>query len=178
MVSIPVILVIFPSSTPAGRPVPDAAQRGECQSPSPKASTGRRTRRCLGSFRRFEALDQFQRLPLEQPPIDAARLADEIGMAALFHHLAGIETSSRSSARTVESRCAMTMVVRPCISRSIASWISISLSLSRLEVASSRISTRASARKARAMATLPLATRELDAPLAHQRVIAFWAAWR
>ena len=62
-------------------------------------------------------------------------------------------TSRRSSARTVDSRWAMTIVVRPTISRSIACWISTSDSESRLEVASSRIRIGASARKARAMAT-------------------------
>ncbi|MCA6104038.1 hypothetical protein [Bradyrhizobium australafricanum] len=41
--------------------------------------------------------------------------------------------------RTVDSRRAITIEVRPFISRSIACWISASDSESRLEVASSRI---------------------------------------
>ncbi|WP_316397928.1 hypothetical protein [Bradyrhizobium sp. 33ap4] len=41
--------------------------------------------------------------------------------------------------RTVDSRCAITIEVRPFISRSIACWISASDFESRLEVASSRI---------------------------------------
>ena len=65
----------------------------------------------------------------------------------------GRRPGCRSSARTVDSRCAMTIVVRPTISRSIASWISASDSESRLEVASSRIRIGASARNARAIAT-------------------------
>ncbi|MNL64883.1 hypothetical protein D3C87_1891470 [compost metagenome] len=56
-------------------------------------------------------------------------------------------------ARTVDRRCAITIVVRPSIRRSIACWISASDSESRLEVASSRIRIGASARKARASAT-------------------------
>src|ERR1044072_7148608 len=61
----------------------------------------------------------------------------------------------RSRLRTVDSRCAITIEVRPFISRSIACWISASDSESRLDVASSKISTGASARKARASATQP-----------------------
>ena len=53
----------------------------------------------------------------------------------------------------VDNRWAMTNVVRPCLSARNPSWISASLSLSRLEVASSRIRMRGSARIARAMAT-------------------------
>src|ERR1700754_55042 len=62
-------------------------------------------------------------------------------------------TRIRSRLLTVDSRCAITIEVRPFISRSIACWISASDSESRLEVASSRISTGASARNARAKAT-------------------------
>ena len=62
-------------------------------------------------------------------------------------------TRIRSRLRTVDSRCAITIEVRPFISRSIACWIRPSDSESRLEVASSRISTGASARNARASAT-------------------------
>src|SRR5436853_358918 len=57
-------------------------------------------------------------------------------------------TRMRSRLRTVDSRCAITIEVRPFISRSIACWISASDSESRLEVASSRISTGPSARDA------------------------------
>ncbi len=71
----------------------------------------------------------------------------------------------------------MTSVVRPSISRSIASWISTSILESRLEVASSRIRIGASARKARAMRdALALAARQLDAALADQRVVALGQA--
>src|SRR5664279_2403314 len=80
-------------------------------------------------------------------------------------------TRIRSRLRTVDSRCAITIEVRPFISRSIACWISASDSESRLEVASSRIRTGASARKARASAT-----RQLDAALAHQRAVALGQA--
>ena len=53
----------------------------------------------------------------------------------------------------VESRCAITKVVRPFIRYERPSWISASDSESRLEVASSRIRIRGSARMARAMET-------------------------
>ena len=71
----------------------------------------------------------------------------------------------------------MTMVVRPTISRSIACWISASLSLSRLEVASSRISTwRVREEGPRDGDALALAARELDAALAHQGLVALGQA--
>jgi hypothetical protein len=53
----------------------------------------------------------------------------------------------------VDSRWAITNVVRPRRSARSPSWISASLSLSRLDVASSRIRMRGSARMARAIAT-------------------------
>ena len=49
----------------------------------------------------------------------------------------------QSALRIVESRCAITTVVRPIISRSSACWISSSVSVSTEEVASSRIRTGA-----------------------------------
>jgi len=51
---------------------------------------------------------------------------------------------------TVESRCAITIAVRPFISTASAFWISCSVSVSTEEVASSRISTRGSCASARA----------------------------
>ncbi len=53
----------------------------------------------------------------------------------------------------VDSRCAMTKVVRPWRSRLSASWIISSLSLSSDEVASSRMRMRGSASSARAIDT-------------------------
>ncbi len=61
-------------------------------------------------------------------------------------------TTIRSASRRVESRWAMAKVVRPLIRRPSASWIWYSVSVSRLLVASSRISSRGSCRMARAMA--------------------------
>jgi hypothetical protein len=58
----------------------------------------------------------------------------------------------RSAFSTVASRCAMTIVVRPCISRSSADCTSVSLSASSAEVASSSSRIGASRRMARAMA--------------------------
>jgi hypothetical protein len=60
-------------------------------------------------------------------------------------------TRMRSALRIVESRCAMTKLVRPVISRSSASWISASVRVSTELVASSRISIGASASMARAI---------------------------
>ncbi len=58
----------------------------------------------------------------------------------------------RSQCSIVDSRCAITIVVRPCISSSSAAWISRSDSVSSAEVASSRIRIGASFRIARAIA--------------------------
>ena len=58
-----------------------------------------------------------------------------------------------SARRMVESRCAITNVVRPRMRWASPSWMSASDSESRLEVASSRIRMRGSARIARAMET-------------------------
>ena len=57
-----------------------------------------------------------------------------------------------SASRTVESRCAITKVVRPRMSWSMPRPMSISVRVSMLEVASSRMSTGGSATAARAMA--------------------------
>ena len=57
-----------------------------------------------------------------------------------------------SAVLTVESRCAMTIVVRPCIARSNASWTTCSLSASSADVASSRSRIRGDKASARAMA--------------------------
>ena len=57
-----------------------------------------------------------------------------------------------SAVLTVESRCAMTIVVRPCIARSNASWTTCSLSASSADVASSRSRIRGDKANARAMA--------------------------
>ena len=61
-------------------------------------------------------------------------------------------TTMRSKLRTVESRCAMAMTVRPCIRRPNASRIASSDSLSSADVASSSKSSGAFLRNARAMA--------------------------
>ena len=60
-------------------------------------------------------------------------------------------TAIRSAFRTVESRWAMMMVVRPWASFSKVSCSLASVTESRAEVASSRISTGGSFRKMRAM---------------------------
>lgn len=78
----------------------------------------------------------------------------------------------RSKLRTVDSLCAITIEVRPFINRSIACWISPSDSESRLEVASSRINTGASART-RQRDPLPLTARQLYTALSDQRAIPF-----
>ena len=56
-----------------------------------------------------------------------------------------------SASRMVDSRWAMTNVVRPSISRRIARWMSTSVRVSTELVASSRMSIGGSARNARAM---------------------------
>ena len=60
----------------------------------------------------------------------------------------------RSAFRIVESLCATTSVVRPLLRRSKASCIRISVTLSRADVASSRIRIRGFFRKTRAIAIL------------------------
>ena len=61
-------------------------------------------------------------------------------------------TAMRVARRTVERRCAMTTTVRPVMRLLSAVWTSDSLSVSRAEVASSRMRTGAFFRMARAMA--------------------------
>ena len=58
-----------------------------------------------------------------------------------------------SAARIVESRCAIAIVVRPDISGSSACWTRRSLTVSRAEVASSRMRIRGSLRTTRAIAS-------------------------
>jgi hypothetical protein len=57
----------------------------------------------------------------------------------------------RWAPRTVDSRWAMTMVVRPTLTRSSERWMAASVSLSTAEVASSRIRIGGSLRTARAI---------------------------
>src|SRR6266571_2231629 len=59
----------------------------------------------------------------------------------------------RSAACTVDSRCAMTRLVRPRNSGAIAAWMSCSETVSRCEVASSRMKICGSLRTTRAIAT-------------------------
>ncbi len=79
-------------------------------------------------------------------------------------------TTITSALRTVDRRCAMTMVVHVACSLSSARRTACSLTASRCDVASSRISTGASLRKARDGDTLALPAREAGATLAHGRV--------
>ena len=67
-------------------------------------------------------------------------------------------TTIRSAARTVASRCAMTIVVRSAISRSSASWTSRSLSASNAEVASSSNSNGASGGSGQGLVALATST--------------------
>ena len=79
-----------------------------------------------------------------------------------------------SARRMVDSRWAMTKVVRPCISSASPLWIIASDSESSELVASSRMRMRGSASSARAIdKPLPLPAGELDAALADDRVVTF-----
>ena len=60
-------------------------------------------------------------------------------------------TRIRSASRIVDSRCAITKLVRPCRSDDIACWISTSVRVSTELVASSRIRIAGSDRNARAI---------------------------
>ena len=60
-------------------------------------------------------------------------------------------TTIVSASRIVDSRCAMTKLVRPWRRRAIASWMSTSVRVSTLLVASSRMRMLGSARNARAI---------------------------
>src|SRR5437870_731725 len=72
----------------------------------------------------------------------------------------------------VESRCAMTKVVRPCMRYERPCWIIASDSESRLDVASSRIRIRGSARIARAIEMRCLCPPEsFTAALAYDRIV-------
>ena len=76
---------------------------------------------------------------------------EKLVVGALLDDVAVRMTRMRSALRIVESRWAMTKLVRPSISRSMASWISASVRVSTELVASSRISMALSASMARAM---------------------------
>ena len=73
-------------------------------------------------------------------------------MGAVGDDAAPSSSTTRSASAMVAGRWAITIVVRPRITSASASRISCSLVGSTDEVASSRISTRGSARMARAMA--------------------------
>ncbi len=93
--------------------------------------------------------------------------ADLDDAAALQHHQAV------RPVRSVLSRWAMAIVVRPCTRLSKASWISRSVSVSTADVASSRIRIRGSISSARAIEIRCRSPPESDlAALAHQRVVA------
>ena len=82
-------------------------------------------------------------------------------------------TRMRSQDSTVASRCAITSVVRPCISRVSATCTSVSLSASSEEVASSSSSSGASPQdRPRDGDALALAAGQRDAALADRRVVA------
>ena len=79
----------------------------------------------------------------------------------------------RSAPITLESRCAKMRVVRPCISRSSALWMTASFSASTAESASSRIRIGSIAQqRAGDRDALALPSREPDASLADDRVVA------
>src|SRR6266849_2019349 len=76
-----------------------------------------------------------------------------------------------SARRMVERRCAITKGVRPCMRYESPCWIISSDSESRLEVASSRIKMRGSARLPRDRDSLPLSSGKLDPAFAHNGVV-------
>ena len=82
-------------------------------------------------------------------------------------------TTMRSALRMVDRRCAMTSVVRPCISVSSACWTRRSDSLSSAEVASSSTRMRrVLEQRARDRQALALAAGEAQAELADHGVVA------
>ena len=88
-------------------------------------------------------------LQLEQLEVDPA-LREQLLVRARLAQLPLCSTRILSMSWIVDSRCAMAIVVRPAISTCSASRISSSVSVSTLDVASSRISTRGSNASARA----------------------------
>ena len=91
-------------------------------------------------------------LVLDQPRIEAAARATVRHACRPRSPGRRCSTTIRSAARIVDSRCAITIVVRFTISASSAARTCCSLTVSRCEVASSSISIGASFRNARAMA--------------------------
>ena len=73
-------------------------------------------------------------------------------MGALGHDPSAVDDDQSICPTTVDSRWAITMVVRPAISFTSASWTSSSDSASRFDVASSRMRIFGSANTALAMA--------------------------
>ncbi len=83
----------------------------------------------------------------------------------------------RSASTTVDSRCAITIVVRPRSIASSVAWMSASVLLSSALVASSRIRIGGSLSRVRAIAhALLLAARKLEPALADARVEALGQA--
>ena len=85
------------------------------------------------------------------PPAADASAAEEAASNSDSASLPCEITNSRDARRSVESRCAIAKTVRPAMSRSSASWIWCSVSVSTLLVASSRMRIRGSCRIARAI---------------------------
>lgn len=82
-----------------------------------------------------------------------ALFGQQLVVGAALDDMAMLQYDDGVMLRTVESRCAMTNTVRPSIRPSTFFWISASVRVSMLDVASSRISTGGSATAARAMAS-------------------------
>ena len=131
-----------------------AARRARCRlraSPqrTPRVQSERRSLPQLFSFhvlfRRFGLV-----LQLEQLEVDAALRRAAPGACPASRSRPLCSTRILSMSWIVDRRCAMAIVVRPAISACSASRISSSVSVSTLDVASSRISTRGSNASARA----------------------------
>jgi hypothetical protein len=82
-----------------------------------------------------------------------AVLREQLAMRAALDDASAVEDEDGVGGQDRRERCAIAMVVRPCIRRSSAACTSRSLAVSRAEVASSRMSTRGSASSTRAMAS-------------------------
>src|SRR5690554_5397218 len=127
---------------------------------SPTTRTGAASKRGMVSFIALLICCVFLpvgRVLLELHAVQSGVVSVEghqLGMAAalddtpLVHHHDDVRLSM------VDRRWAITSAVRPCITLSSAAWIWRSDSVSRAEVASSRIRMGASRRSARAMASL------------------------
>ena len=134
----------------ASRPIAGDSEPALHAAISPWHRTSTRTRRRRAELRRLGDRGLGELAVVEVVVEAAAAPAARRGCPARRCGPSSM-TTIVSALRIVESRCAITKLVRPCRSRAIAAWIRTSVRVSTLLVASSRMRMLGSARNARAI---------------------------